>query len=866
MALLAVVGIGSVLYVFGQVELEAVELDEVALTSFICTAEVQSECGPENSAALFSGSDEDRELITFADLPQNLIDAVIATEDAAFFEHQGVDPRGIARAAYQSVRNREGVQQGGSTITQQYVKLQFKDDDKSLARKAREVVRAVKLEQELTDECARRVDLGFRTPTECAKQEILTRYLNLAPFGRGTSGVQAASRSYFGKDVSDLTVEESAFLAGLLRAPYAAEPEEDAEEASRRRTSSLQRMLEAGLLSPAEAQAANLAPWNLRPRVSREGLGEVRGADFGSEYFIEEVRKQLFELFPNGEVYTGGLRVYTTLDQGLQRAAYESAHTPKAGEDLTTRELPELGPLFLDPNNPADPAAALVSIDSQGRVVAMLGGTNFAENEFNLATSSGGVGRQPGSTFKTFGLALAIEQGLSARSLYPAPPGDLEIEGPCNNSEGEPWTVKGGSSAQNRYRDLLDGLRWSANIVYAQLVVDVGPGQLRDLTHRMGVTSDLGEKRADGTVFTPCSIILGSEEAPVIDIAAAYSVFEHDGVRLDPILIDRVENADGEVICWQPVNVICGDGPDREGTRVLAPETVGQINYALSQVVNGGTGKRARFAEDWQILGKTGTSTKHVDGWFAGFTCGLTTVVWIGHDGDEQIKMIDFRKPLAEGETEKPRNEEGEIIDDGGWPNISGGNFPSMLWADYMRKATAGQPPCTGLRIQEEFPGSRLNQNLSVTTLPPCGVQLDEFGYPVGRTPENFVFLTTTTTPPIQPGQPGQPNPNPVQNGACTPLNQWIAAAFPGSPIPVPPPPNPDPNGPTTVPGDSTTVPGQPTTQPIQPQPTQPQPTQPQPTQTRPTQPSSSQPPTTAPIQPPSSEAASPDNQGNGSP
>ena len=853
--LLVIVAFGAVIYLFGQTELPEDNFEEIAQTTFMCTAEVTSNCNPDNATAMLSTAGEDREIITFEDLPQNLIEAVVATEDQSYFDHQGVDPRGIARAAYQFARqyNEETkLIQGGSTITQQYVKLAFNDDDRNLDRKVREAIRAIKLEQELTDECANDPTLGTKTPTLCAKEKILTRYLNRAYFGRGASGVQAAARSYFGKDVQDLETPESAYLAGLLRNPNAADPETNPEEAARRRATSLELMAKAGYLTIDEAAAMNQTEWDTEPLRSRDGLGQVKGAEYGTEYFVEEVRKQLSELYPNGEIYTGGLRVYTTLDRGLQQAAYESAHALK-DENLEERDLPELGPLVLDPNNPDDPAAALVSLDSRGRVLAMLGGTNFEESEYNLATSSGGAGRQPGSTFKTLGLALAIEQGLSPESLYSAVPGVTKIGGACASTEG-PWQVTGGSSARYRYRSLIDALRWSSNVVFAQLVVDVGPNQLRDLAHDMGIGSDLTTEAG----FAPCSIILGSEEVPVLDMATAYSVFERDGLQLDPVLIERVENADGEVICWYPVDGVCGTESTREATRVLSSETVGQVNYALSQVVAGGTGKRAVFSPDVPVVGKTGTSQRNRDGWFAGFTCDMTTVVWVGHDGDEETPMIDFRKPLAEGETEPPRDENGELIDDRNWPNIEGGNFPTMLWADYMAKATAGRPPCDSIHISEDFTGAMKNGNLSTTTLPPCGVELDEWGYPRGSGPDDFVLVPTTAPPTTGPpnGQPegltaqddGGGGPAPT-TAPCVPIDQWVYQADPGGAAPsTDSTTTVDPNTSTTVPAP--TDPNAPTTSPTQPTTATPSTTVPTTAAPTITLPSSTEPPFTVPTIP----------------
>lgn len=820
LVLMAIVGVGTVLYAFSQTELPEDDVADLAETSYLCTAEVTFDCGPENATAQLSTGGEDREVITYNDLPPQLIAAVVATEDQDYFNHDGVDPRGITRAAYQYFLG-DGVLQGGSTITQQYVKNAFNDDEQNLNRKAREAIRAIKLEQDLAEECAslpeeeRLVAEGEFDPKLCAKQEILTRYLNRIYFGRGASGVQAAAQAYFDKDVGEVTVGESAFLAGLLRAPEGADPDEDLDEAIRRRGISIDLMVEAGYLTIEEGEAAENEPWNHVAEPDREGLGEVKGADWGSEYFVEEARQQLDELFPSGEIYTRGLRVYTTLDQDLQRMAYESAHLPKPDEDLTTRDFPEMGPLFLDPNNPNDPDASIVSIDAAGRVVAMLGGTNFAEDEFNLATSSGTPGRQPGSTFKTLGLALAIEQGISAKSFYPAVPGVTSIGAPCADSDG-PWQVTGGSSARYRYRDLVESLKWSSNVVYAQLVVQITPNALADFAGEMGVTSEL----TDGGI-APCSLILGGKGVPVVDMAAAYSVFERNGQRLDPILIERVEDANGNVICWYPNNGACFNNPgDRQPTQVIAESTALQVKYAMNEVTNGGTGRRAVFDPERAVIGKTGTSQESRDGWFAGMTCGMTTVVWLGYAAEE-TPMYDFRKPLAEGETEKPRNEAGELIDDRGWPNIEGGNFPTMIWADYMAKATANLPPCPEIEMSDEFEGTRLNQELSTTTLPPCGVQLDDFGYPIGSGPDDFVLITTTQAPPPNSGDGDNPDGLPVQDGdnpnssaACVPIGEWALQTDPNATFtPVQPD---DSNNTTTVAEEPTesTQPGEPTTSP----------------------------------------------------
>ena len=783
MFLAMVIGVGTVLYVFAKTPLFKDRFDEIAQTTFICTAEVASNCGSDNAAAMLANPSEDRDIVTYDELPDSLIHAVIAVEDQKFFEHRGIDPKGVSRAVFQSVKTKYlgggGVVQGGSTITQQYVKLASQDKSRDFGRKGREAIRAIKVENELAEQCASSPDLGDDTPKMCAKKEILTKYLNWAYFGRSASGVQAAARAYFGKDVQDLEIAESAFLAGLLRSPSNADPEEHPDVAERRRSTSLVLMASAGFITDEEAQIASASEWTHIPHQSSEGLGVVKGSEYGSEYFVEAVRIQLNEIFPSTEVRTAGFRVYTTLDQSLQKAAYVAAHHPIPDEDPASRaKSPELGPAWLDPSNPDDPQAALVSIDGDGRVRAMLAGANFDESEYNLATSSGGPGRQPGSTFKPLGLATAIEQGISAESLYPAAPGATKIEDPQCADSGKPWVVSGGSSARNRYRSLIEATTWSSNVVYAQLVVDVGAEQVRNKANVMGVTRLAYD---DSSTFTPCSIILGSLEVSVMDVAAAYSTLERAGGALPPVLIERIENVDGEVICWYPVNGDCALTPDRQPEQVLDASAARQTNSVMTTVVQSGTGQEANFSSEWQIAGKTGTSQNNRDAWFAGFTCDITTVVWVGHIADNKY-MINFRKPPPEDGSPVPVGDDGIPTNDRGWANVQGGNMPSWIWNRYMTSATEGKPPCQDLELESVYTGSVLNSELSIVTLPPCGVELDDYGYPRGSDPDSFVYLPTTTTAPpdTRPGKRPKRDPDPVPQADCVPPELWQFQRDPG--------------------------------------------------------------------------------------
>jgi penicillin-binding protein 1A len=615
-ALAVTVGAAGLIYVLGQVELP-VDPKKAPIeqqTSFICSAEVQVNCNSSNAMAQLHGP-EDRVLVTYDQIPTVLRQAVVSAEDRDFFTHDGVDPAGIARAAYRDIRN-EGVRQGGSTITQQYVKQTYLNSEQTVTRKIKEAVMAVKLEQEIS------------------KEEILTRYLNTVYFGRGAYGVQAAAQAWFDRDVEALDAGQAAFLAGLLRNPNGADPyrgEDLLAEAERRRTVVLTAMEEEGYLTAAERELYDSVPMDpaapgieqpfIAPPPKASVLGEnVKGSQWGSEYFAEHVRKWLVDEFGSDTVYGGGLRVYTTLDLDMQKAAYETVTST------------------LDTAN-GDPAASIVALDDQGQVKAMMGGTDFANNPFNLATSDGSDGRQAGSTFKTFILADAVRKGYSIRSVLPSPP-KVEIDRPECTQGGGDWVVRGGPGGA---MNLISATKNSTNTVFADLMVRMTPSDAVQMASEMGVSKTQPEV---------CSLVLGAGGVSVLDMAAGYSTLANQGIAKSPIVVTRVEFPDGRVKEYAP-----------DQKEVLTREQAGRVTYALQQVIDGGTGKAAAFGRP--AAGKTGTSQQNVDAWFVGYTPKLTAAVWMGYpEGSIPMTNVQGRE-------------------------VTGGSFPADMWRRFMQAATA---------------------------------------------------------------------------------------------------------------------------------------------------------------------------------
>ena len=557
-----------------------------------------------NQLATLHGQ-ENRFPVKLDQVPAIVQSAVIAAEDRKFFQHGGIDPLGIARATWADIRQK-GATQGGSTITQQYVKQVYVGSDPTLWRKLREAVIAIKLERKLD------------------KRQILERYLNTVYFGRGAYGIQAASRTWFDKDVDQLGLKEAAYLVGLIRSPSGGDVVADTPLAYELRTFVLQAMVETKAITPAqmaEVEAIKLESY-VAPRTEIDS--EVALPGIGAEYYVQYVRQQLEKTYSEDFVLRQGLRVQTSLDPELQRQAYEAVYG------------------LLD--EPGDPAGALVAINQDGQVVAMVGGRDWDQSQVNLAVGDegGGSGRQGGSTFKPFALAEAVREGYSLESSFKGP-AKIVLPGA---DRGNDWEVTNYENASFGQVNLIDATVDSVNTVYAQLVDTLGPEKVVDMAQQLGITSELAPV---------ASIALGTQNVSVLEMANAYSTLSRGGVRYEPQVITEVKMADTVL-------------PDSraKGVRVLEKSQADQVNFALEQVVARGSGTGAQV-RNTKVTGKTGTTEDYGDAWFVGSTRSLTVAVWMGY---------------PEGQSE-------QLLDIHGVKKVNGGSLPARIFQRFV----SGLPP-----------------------------------------------------------------------------------------------------------------------------------------------------------------------------
>jgi penicillin-binding protein 1A len=558
-------------------------------------------------------AEEDRIKIPIERIPKAVQNAVVAIEDQRFWNHRGVDLRAVLRAAYVNATSGRVVE-GGSTITQQYVRNAFPSvgKEQTLARKLKEAALAWELEKRYS------------------KDQIIGKYLNTVYFGQGAYGILRAAKVFFSKTPDNLRLPEAALLAGLIAGPEKYNPLTRPDAAMIRRNLVLEKMLEIGTLGVRRYERAVARPLGLNPSTEREQYPAAYFVDYVKRHFLNDPR---FRRFGNYEdrydlLFKGGLRIYTTIDLDVQRAGEEAV------EDILSV--------------PGDPSGALTAIDPRnGHIKAMVGGRNYFDDrspfaKVNLAIG-GSTGRQAGSSFKTFTLVAALENGISPSKTYDAGSGRTFYDPPCGSPE-DPWNVVNYEGSEYGTLSMEQATISSVNAVYAQIIEEVGPLQVVDVAHRMGIRSKLD---------AVCSLTLGSSEVNTMEMASAYGTLATMGKRVRPMAIERIENARGKVI-YEPQVV---------RRQVIDPGVAWAVTQILRKVVLGGTGTAANLSGR-QVAGKTGTAQLWRDAWFAGFIPQLSTAVWVGHP-QGQIPMTGTRVG-----------------------NVTGGSFPAAIWHAFMAQVT----------------------------------------------------------------------------------------------------------------------------------------------------------------------------------
>ncbi|MEI7814390.1 MAG: PBP1A family penicillin-binding protein [Coriobacteriia bacterium] len=535
---------------------------------------------------------ENREVVPISQIATSLTDGVVSIEDERFYDHGGIDPIGLVRA---TLKTASGTRQGASTITQQYVRNTLLLDERTqmtATRKVREAYLAMELEKRYS------------------KTRILEMYLNTVYFGEGAYGAEAAAQTYFARSAKDLTLAQGALLAGLLQSPSRLDPYNNPEGATARRSEVLGRMLYNSKINLAQYEQAKAEPLALmRIKEPVDGV-------YSAPYFVAHVKKALQQQFTPAVVFKGGLTVYTTLDTKIQ------GYAEKASRETFT--------------NSKDPEVALVSIDPRtGYVKALVGGRDYAKNKFNLATQGY---RQPGSSFKTFVLATAIEQGM--------PPWyDIDSSSPAEiPAKPNPWIVDNSEGSGSGMMSLESATHSSVNTVFARLAYGIGIKNVVKMAKRMGIETKLPNYP---------SIALGASNVTPIEMASAYGTLATGGTHFPTTVVTKVIDRDGQTVFESAP----------QGTQVLKPDVARAITDILSGVITQGTGTRANIGRP--AAGKTGTSQLNRDLWFVGYTPQLVTAVWVGYPTERTVEI------------------DGSL----GY----GGTVAAPIWASFMERALAGR-------------------------------------------------------------------------------------------------------------------------------------------------------------------------------
>ena len=619
-----------------------------------------------NGAVLLSLGPSFGRWLPYDQIPPEMRAAMISTEDRRFRSHIGVDPIGIGRSI--AVRFESGHwRQGGSTITQQLARNVFLTNSRNFGRKIKEAILALALERKFS------------------KDQILELYLNRVYFGGGAYGIDAASRKFFGHGADHLSLGEAAIIAGLVKAPSNYSPTADIEAARDRSGVVLQTMARNGFISPEVAASANPAQVRIQQTTNNNSV----------RYFTDWALPQLDQLIDQTQ---DPIDVWTTLDPGTQAAA-----------DRAIRA-----------NAPDGAQGALVSIDRDGAVRAMVGGKDYVDSIYNRGTQAT---RQPGSSFKLFVYLSALESGMK--------PTDTIVD--------EPVTIDGWSP-RNAEREnlgpvsLREAFSRSINTISAKIGQQVGFSTIADMARRFGITTPIA---------TYPSMVLGTSDVRLIEMTRAFASVENKGVAVTPYGIRKVVTADGRLLY---------NHDNDEGRVLLAPWVAAEMTDLLQSAVLSGTGRAAQIGRP--VAGKTGTTTLNKDGWFIGFSSGLTTGVWMGRDDARPV------------------------------PGLQGGTAPARAFHDFMTIAVANRPieqfdtqvpiPDWQLTPEEEIYG---DQAVDANSVHPM---VDENGMPIGTPPQ-----------PVPGYQPQQPMVRP--DGTGEPTQQELDRAFPPQQPQYPPQRRPQP-------------------------------------------------------------------------
>jgi penicillin-binding protein 1A len=594
-----------------------------------------------NGAVLVNIGPSFGQWLPYEQIPPEMRAAMIAVEDKRFRSHLGVDPIGVVRAAKVRIDTGRWAQ-GGSTITQQLARNIFLTNNRTFGRKIKEGVLSLAIERKFS------------------KNQILELYLNRVYFGGGAYGIDAASRRFFGHSARSLSLGEAAIIAGLVKAPSNYSPTADVEAARDRSEVVLKTMVENGFVTPERAAQVDSAAVKIQPTTKQNSV----------RYFTDWALPQLDTLIDEN---TQPIEVWTTLDPNMQAA----------------------GERAIAANTPSQAQGALVAIDRDGAVRAMIGGRDYVDSIYNRATQAE---RQPGSAFKLFVYLAALESGMK--------PTDTIVDEPVTI---DGWTPRNSTRTNRGPVSLREAFALSINTVSAKIGAQLGFGTIADMARRFGISSNIS---------TFPSMVLGTSDVRLIDMTRAFASVGNQGVSVTPYAIRKVVTADGRLLYQKESD---------EGRVLVAPWVAAEMTDLLQSAVLTGTGRAAQIGRP--VAGKTGTTSSNKDGWFIGFSSGLTTGVWMGRDD---------ARPVA---------------------GLQGGTAPARAFHDFMAVAVARRPvesfqtevPMPDWNIEGEEDPYALGNEVGSAPL------VDEYGNPLPGQPVDTMPVPGQPLPqqPQQPGQPG---------------------------------------------------------------------------------------------------------------